>query len=219
MYPTITKHKYEMIRNGRPSSMRDRPSFQHRLLIRISTDEINNTLTITDLGSGMTRSDVINTLGAGSRLSSRAIHAARVIDGTHTHRSGSVANGKSSSSIVDADAEDRSDDDDDDDDSAYSGEESVVSSSSDESGNDAANDIAGIDINHHERADVDENENENVDGNGNGNGIGNGAHARSSEELKVLKVPAQAKDIGSFYAAMCALGEWVEIGTKVSEMC
>lgn len=214
MHPTITKHKYEMIRNGRPSSMRDRPSFQHRLLIRISTDEINNTLTITDLGSGMTRSDVINTLGAGSRLSSRAIHAARVIDGTHTHRSGSVANGKSSSSIVDADEEDRSDDDDDDDDSAYSGEESVVSSSSDESGNDAANDIAGIDINHHERADVDENENENVDGNGNGNGIRNGAHARSSEELKVLKVPAQAKDIGSFYAAMCALGEWVEIGTK-----
>ena len=44
----------------------------------------NQTLTITDLGSGMTRSDLINSLGVGSRLSDKAIVAARRLNNTTT---------------------------------------------------------------------------------------------------------------------------------------
>jgi hypothetical protein len=177
----------------RPLSIRDRPSFQHRLLIRISTDTIHNTLTITDLGSGMTRSDVINSLGAGSRLSQKAIHAARVIDGGNANRNrGEKESMMDMGNHASDDYDD--DDDDEDDDSTCSEEDSVISSTSDESGNDAANDIAGIDI----------------------NAALNGGDGRESDR-KVIRVPAQAKDIGSFYAAICALGEEVEIGTKVSE--
>ncbi len=173
--------------------MRDRPSFQHRLLIRIETNESNQTLTITDLGSGMTRSDVINTLGAGSRLSSRAIHASRILDGIS-----GVGGKKSGSNGLEYS-------DDNDDDSTISGEVSVssdASSSTDESGNDAVNDIAGIDITDAE-ADAEK---------------ASGVTNEDDQGQHVIKVPAQAKDIGSFYAAMCALGEWVEIGTKVSSL-
>jgi hypothetical protein len=62
-----------------PGWQRKRPSFQHRTCIRISTDTERKTLTITDLGSGMTRSDLINSLGAGGRLSRRALLAARML--------------------------------------------------------------------------------------------------------------------------------------------
>jgi len=62
-------------------SKRKKDSFQHRLCIRISTNEEENSLSITDYGSGMTRSDLINALGVGSRLSSDALMAAR---GIHT---------------------------------------------------------------------------------------------------------------------------------------
>jgi hypothetical protein len=60
-----------------PASRRNKESFQHRLAIRIATNEHDKTLTITDLGSGMTRADLINSLGIGSRLSSRAIACAK----------------------------------------------------------------------------------------------------------------------------------------------
>ena len=132
----------------------------------------------------MTRSDVINSLGAGSRLSQKAIHAARVIDRGNTN-----GNQGEKESMMDMENDAY-----DDDDSTCSEEDSVISTTSDESGNDAANDIAGIDI----------------------NAALNGSDGRESDR-KVIRVPAQAKDIGSFYAAICALGEEVEIGTKVSD--
>ena len=62
-----------------PAWQRKRPSFQHRTCIRISTNIQQQTLTITDLGIGMTRSDLINSLGAGGHLSKRALLAARIM--------------------------------------------------------------------------------------------------------------------------------------------
>jgi hypothetical protein len=63
-----------------PASRRNKESFQHRLVIRIATNEHDKTLTITDLGSGMTRADLINSLGIGSRLSPQAILYAKKLD-------------------------------------------------------------------------------------------------------------------------------------------
>merc|ERR1740136_542126 len=82
-----------------PASQRNNPTFQHRLCIRISTSQKNKTLSITDLGTGMTRSDLINTLGVGTHLSSDALTATRTL----------AANKR-------RDDEDDDDDDDDDDD-------------------------------------------------------------------------------------------------------
>jgi hypothetical protein len=63
----------------RQPAQRNKPTFQHRLCIRISTCSKSKTLTITDLGAGMTRSDLINSLAVGSRLSHDALKAARYI--------------------------------------------------------------------------------------------------------------------------------------------
>mmetsp|Transcript_12407 Transcript_12407/g.18792 ORF Transcript_12407/g.18792 Transcript_12407/m.18792 type:complete len:887 (+) Transcript_12407:81-2741(+) len=74
-----------------PMIQRNKASFQHRLCIRISTCTEKQTLTITDLGSGMTRSDLINSLGVGSRLSEKVLIAARHLNSTAS----SINNGQS----------------------------------------------------------------------------------------------------------------------------
>jgi len=55
-----------------PGHIRNKPTFAHRQCLRVSTSEQDQTLTITDLGSGMTRADLINLLGVGRPLSQRA---------------------------------------------------------------------------------------------------------------------------------------------------
>jgi hypothetical protein len=173
--PAFSSHFFNFPKYS-PSAQRQRPAFQHRQLIRISTDETNHTLTITDLGSGMTRSDLINSLGVGSGLSSHALHSARTIE--KLIRGQNEDTSKASKN-------------DDDDNATSSDDDSVSSTSSEESQEDPADDIAGMDINHGNCEELDKTTN-------------------------VIQVPCQAKDLGSFYAALCALGVQVEIGTKVS---
>ena len=49
-----------------PSKIRQDPTcMQHRLCLRVATNAQDKTLTITDLGCGMTRADLINMLGVG----------------------------------------------------------------------------------------------------------------------------------------------------------
>lgn len=62
------------------ANRRDADYFRHRLVLRIATNENDKTITITDLGSGMTRADLINSLGIGSKLSAPAILSARNLD-------------------------------------------------------------------------------------------------------------------------------------------
>jgi len=122
----------------------------------------------------MTRSDLINSLGVGSRLSSHALHSARTIE-----------------KLIRGQNEDKTKASGNNDDSSSSEDDSVSSTSSEESQEDPADDIAGMDINHGNCEELDKTTN-------------------------VIQVPCQAKDVGSFYAALCALGDQVEIGTKVS---
>lgn len=48
-----------------PPKLRKHPDFQHRLCFRVRADPTAKTLSITDLGAGMTRADLINSLGIG----------------------------------------------------------------------------------------------------------------------------------------------------------
>ncbi len=100
-------------------------SFQHRLCIRISTCVEKQTLTITDLGSGMTRSDLINSLGVGSRLSDRAIVAAR-------HLSSTTSGTNNGRSQKESDSTNSSFQDDDTSSSASSGKEDDESDDNDD---------------------------------------------------------------------------------------
>lgn len=53
-----------------PPHVRGHECFQHRLCIRVRADVEEQTLTITDLGAGMTRADLINSLGIGRQIQS-----------------------------------------------------------------------------------------------------------------------------------------------------
>lgn len=67
----------------RPAPVRNKPTFSHRLCIRVATNAEKRTLSITDLGSGMTRADIINGLGIG-HLSHRALQASKRLGATET---------------------------------------------------------------------------------------------------------------------------------------
>ncbi|GKY93096.1 hypothetical protein MPSEU_000277800 [Mayamaea pseudoterrestris] len=53
-----------------PGRVRQHPAFQHRLCIRIRANSDTNTLSLTDLGCGMTRADLINLLGTSKAVPS-----------------------------------------------------------------------------------------------------------------------------------------------------
>jgi hypothetical protein len=67
----------------RPAKLRNKTTFSHRLCIRVATNAEKRTLSITDLGSGMTRADIINGLGIG-HLSHRALQASKGLGTTET---------------------------------------------------------------------------------------------------------------------------------------
>jgi len=62
-----------------PPKQRNKSSFQHRSCIRIACSKEEKTISITDFGCGMTRSDLINSLGVG-RLSAKTITVAKLLD-------------------------------------------------------------------------------------------------------------------------------------------
>lgn len=56
---------------GTPPRIRQHAAFEHRLCLRVHTDE--DSLTVTDLGAGMTRADLINSLGTGKALATAMV--------------------------------------------------------------------------------------------------------------------------------------------------
>ena len=156
-----------------PPSLRQHECFQHRLCLRVCASVEEQSLTLTDLGAGMTRADLINTLGIGKQQ----------LSGGGTKNSSSKNGGSKPQ------AYDSTDDEEDDDSSDEEDEEDDEDDASDDifdnpqedakSGQDAAN------------------TNSNTD----------------SSAPDVMK--CKREDIGGFYAAVCALGLGVRVGTKV----
>jgi hypothetical protein len=208
-----------------PSYMRNRPSFRHRLTIRVHCDAQKKQLSITDLGCGMTRADLINVFGVGSRLSPAALQASRSLmssrkKATQTHvkismdnaaktavassnpqeemEEPAVSRSTSTSSPEQADSNDAGDNhdttnkDDDDDDAGSDASSDIYAEEVEDYVNDKATQLEGAMY-----GGADANVNADADGN----------H---------LRVPCTQKDIGGVYAALCALGTRVKVGTKVS---
>lgn len=77
-----------------PARIRTHPAFQHRLCLRVCANPAAQTLSITDLGAGMTRTDLINSLGTGRAgllpTSSSQLFSATSSSSTTTSSSSSI---------------------------------------------------------------------------------------------------------------------------------
>ena len=95
-----------------PAKIRqDSTCIQHRLCLRVATNSEDKTLTITDLGIGMTRADLINMLGVG-----RAGHSNNPAGHRQKRRVSSSTNSTSGTATSDDDDDEGDEEEDDDDD-------------------------------------------------------------------------------------------------------
>lgn len=160
------------------STNRTSPWFVHRTCLRICIVSSNNAITITDLGTGMTRGDLINTLGIGrvSRKAAQYVVKHKMMGNQDEDESGvdesDVDVDESSPATQDSETED------------------VAVTKEEEDGETVDTDD--------ENDDDDTSENDDDD----------------DDDDSLL--PCTEADIGGFYAALCALGVGVTIGTKVS---
>jgi len=144
--------------------------FQHKTCLRIAVE--SGVLHMTDLGVGMTRADLINSLGVG-RLSKRAQHIAK----TRLMKE----------NMIDDEGDAVADGDD-----TNGAEEDPIDST--DADHDA--DTETVDT-----EDGDENDDDDA--------------TTTDDAEDDIALPCLESDIGGFYAALCALGEGVTIGTKV----
>lgn len=164
-------------------SQRNHPAFQHRLCIRISTCQTTKTLSITDNGSGMTRSDLINSLGIGSRISSKTARVIRAL--SSNQKQPKTKNGN----VFDSELDEDTDVDD------------ITSTSSSDTDDDDDYDTKNVVMKDEESTLEDM-------------VYGDENNKQDGSDIASINLPCRAQDIGGFYAALCALGTEVEIGTK-----
>jgi hypothetical protein len=158
------------------SSIRTSDWFVHRTCLRIRVSH-GSSITITDLGTGMTRADLINALGIG-RLSRQAAQ--------YVVKHGTAAANK------------QQDDVDENIDENIDGDPVQDSESED---------VVGVDAKEEDGETVDTDDDQNDDDDETSDN-----DADDDDSL----LPCMEADIGGFYAALCALGVGVTIGTKVS---
>jgi hypothetical protein len=185
-----------------PATIRqDSICMSHRLCLRIATNRTLKTLTITDLGIGMTRADMINILGVGRTMNNgpAAIHGRSDADGAAKRRVSTSTNSTSGTASSDDDDDEEDDDDDDNDDT-----------------NDNDNDATQDDDETAEEDDDHDNQSSDRHGkknNNNNNSSKNNHHHNNANTLSCKKT-----DLGGFYSALCAIGMGVKVGTKVQQV-
>ena len=175
-----------------PPRFRKHHAFQHRLCLRVRANKDARTLSLTDLGSGMTRADLINTLGMGK--------AGMTADAGPTKRKESTA----ADSKDETTDEDEWDTDDADDDSEDGGEDEREKTENGDTGDteDGGNSTS-----------VEEGEEDSKEESaGNGGAVVTDANNEKAIPLEYLS--CLQTDIGGFYAALCSLGTGVRVGTK-----
>lgn len=204
-----------------PSRVRKHPAFQHRLCLRVDADPAGGTLSVTDLGSGMTRADLINSLGisraamlssggapssaapvpgggansnggvGGGGTAAAAVAARSHYGGGAASASASASSARSDTDSTDPEYEFEEEEPDGDHDAAMESSDELPASSSDKVGASAAAAAQTAAV------------------------PNNGA--RSNGDRKEQPHPplsCRASDIGGFYAALCSLGTGVCVGTK-----
>jgi hypothetical protein len=95
-----------------PANIRKHPAFQHRLCLRITANPTEQTLSVTDMGAGMTRTDLINSLGIGRAglISSTAKNTkSAVLDDSSTSTDDEGDHSDESSVATDGDENDQED--------------------------------------------------------------------------------------------------------------
>jgi hypothetical protein len=221
---------------NRSPALRKRPLFMRRLQLRIATDRQRRTLTLTDLGVGMTRADLINALGIG-----RTSHAARrwyqQYSSTQQQQQEQVSNDTNNNTdntdmeqapeqhkvtTTTSDTEvapdkqlTHEDEQQDDDNNDFVNDDADKATNDSDSyryspvNNTPATSEDDDDDEEEEFDDADDEEDEEDDDNEN-----NGS---AMEEGSSDVIPCKASDLGGFYGALAALGIGVQVGTKVNE--
>lgn len=95
-----------------PANIRKHPAFQHRLCLRITTNPSEQTLSVTDMGVGMTRTDLINSLGIGrAGLISSTTKSARHVSSAVQGESSTSEDGDQSDESAESEEEEEADGD------------------------------------------------------------------------------------------------------------
>jgi hypothetical protein len=178
--------------------MRNRPSFAHRLCLRVSTDVSKGILELTDMGAGMTRADLINSLGIG-RLSPVA-HAASKQFLFHPPNQPQPPQEEDHAVPVDVNVDD-----------STSHSTTVNDNDDSSSGPDSEEEVATQNGTRNETEKQSDTDTTVV-------GTIPTITPTEQKEEQGLPVPCRSSDIGGFYAAICALGVGVNVGTKVRSM-
>ena len=169
-----------------PSHIRQEEWFQHRTCLRVATDVQRKTLTITDLGAGMTRADLINMLGVGRPMAS-------------VHKCNTETDDEDSSS----DFTEEEDDDDDDENEKNQHEEKHIEEQQTTAEASSSSLPAPPSTTTTHTTGLFKNKTQ-------------ATSATSSNFFAMPAVPSCKKsDIGGFYSALCALGTGALVGTKV----
>ena len=168
-----------------PPRFRKHPAFQHRLCLRIRTDKVARTLSLTDLGAGMTRADLINSLGIG-RAGLGSKPSSSLSKPGATQGSNGENNSEDPLDTTDEEEFEYSDAPDD--------EEESEEEDDDEDGE--MEEDAG--------EEEDDGENDQVES----------EEKRSDSEASDEVIDCRSSEIGGFYAALCGLGVGIRVGTK-----
>jgi len=195
---------------------------EHRLCIRVRADPSSRTLSVTDLGIGMTRSDLINSLGigrAGLLLTTEAAAAPK-------RDAGADGGGESDSTNSDSDRGTGTATDSTDDECEYEYEDDFTNDDGGEEQEEDEEEEEEQDEEDTETDDDDNSQDEDDDDDQEGNETeGDGGNAEDSgrsligtggaaADAPIPSLPCRTKDLGGFYAALCSLGTGVQVATK-----
>ena len=179
-----------------PSRIRSAEWFSHRTCLRIHVTP--GTLSITDLGAGMTRADLINSLGIG-RMSKRAMRV--------------VMTKLTKNDTQDDDEEEKEADTDGVDEQSALEEQPVGQDTGEKAEDDT------VDTDDDEDEDDDEDDDDDGDDDVENEVVSEKANGDTETDHDYSVLPCLEADIGGFYSALCALGHGVTIGTKVCVCC
>jgi hypothetical protein len=188
-------------------AVRQHPALAHRWVLRIHVDPQAQTISLTDCGMGMTRGDLINSLGSGG--TGRGLR--RAVPTTHTV-SGTSETSEEDYEDEDEDVEEENPQEHEHEDTSHQeGYASAVEEhldnestgaeefeESDAHYNSSNNTAAGSD----ENDDIEHRDRQN-----------DSSHSQSASNKNIVW-GCQYADLGGFYAALCALGKGVQVCTK-----